>query len=63
QGPEHVDTERLAETLKGQGVLIEPGAGFYHGPAPRNTMRVGFSVITSEKIPEGVARICRVMGD
>ncbi|MEL6680534.1 MAG: PLP-dependent aminotransferase family protein, partial [Pseudomonadota bacterium] len=26
QGPEHVDTERLAETLKGQGVLIEPGA-------------------------------------
>ncbi|MEO1423541.1 MAG: PLP-dependent aminotransferase family protein [Pseudomonadota bacterium] len=61
EAPDHVDTADLAERLRPQGVLIEPGAGFYHGPAPRNTMRIGFSVIPSEKIPAGVDLICRAL--
>ena len=58
RAPVGVDTEELAKTLSPQGVLIEPGAPFFsptHRPA--EFYRLGYSSITSARIPEGIARI------
>ena len=58
-----VDTEILAENLKSEGVLIEPGHPFFTGETPpKNFYRLGYSSIPSERIPEGVARIARALG-
>ncbi|MCH2067768.1 PLP-dependent aminotransferase family protein [Shimia sp.] len=58
-----VDTEILAEILKSEGVLIEPGHSFFTGETPpKNFYRLGYSSIPSERIPEGVARIARALG-
>jgi GntR family transcriptional regulator/MocR family aminotransferase len=58
EAPEDVDTEVLAERLRGQGVLIEPGRPFFHAEeAPRNFLRLAYSSIPSERIAEGVRRL------
>lgn len=58
-----VDTETLAEDLKSEGVLIEPGHSFFTNETPpKNFYRLGYSSIPSERIPEGVTRIARALG-
>lgn len=58
RAPDHVDTERLAEHLRDQGVLIEPGAPFFAGESrPQNFYRLAYSSIPSERIAEGITRI------
>jgi GntR family transcriptional regulator/MocR family aminotransferase len=58
--PPDVDTEKLAETLRADEVLIEPGRPFFNAPdAPRHFYRLGFSSIAPERIPEGISRIAR----
>ncbi len=58
EAPADIDTERLAENLKTQGVLIEAGAPFFESAdAPKNFFRLAYSSIPSEKIPEGIRRI------
>ena len=58
RAPEGVDTARLAETLRAQSVLIEPGAPFFRGPdRPRHFYRLAYSSIPSKAIPDGIARI------
>ena len=53
-----VDTQHLDARLRAQGVLIEPGTPFFHGPdRPRNHYRLAYSSIPSERIPEGIARL------
>ncbi len=52
--PGGIDTARLAERLRGRGVLIEPGAPFFAGTQPSRYMRLGYSSIKSEKIAAGV---------
>jgi GntR family transcriptional regulator/MocR family aminotransferase len=43
-------------------VLIEAGDAFFEGEAPPlNYFRLGYSAISSESIPEGVARLAVVM--
>ena len=62
RAPAGVDTERLAEALRGDGVLIEPGLAFFDpAQAPRNFYRLGYSSIAPAKIPEGIARIGRAI--
>jgi GntR family transcriptional regulator/MocR family aminotransferase len=62
KAPAGVDTERLAESLRGEGVLIEPGRAFFDpAQAPRNYYRLGYSSISPTKIPEGIARIGRAI--
>ena len=64
EAPAHVDTEILASRLHAQGVLIEAGNAFFDGPdAPQNFLRLAYSSITSEKIPEGIARIQQALGE
>ena len=53
-----VDSEVLAERLRGVGVLIEPGRAFFDPERPRTEFyRLGYSSIAVNRIPEGVARI------
>ena len=62
RAPAGVDTEALAEGLRAEGVLIEPGRAFFDpAQAPRNFYRLGYSSIFSAKIPEGIARIGRAI--
>lgn len=62
EAPEHVDTSVLAEELRRQDVLIEPGAPFFDpATAPRNYFRLAYSSIPAERIPEGIARIARAL--
>lgn len=58
EAPAGVDADLLAVELRKRGVLIEPGSAFYATPgAPKNMIRIGFSVISVSKIREGIARI------
>ncbi|MDB5665649.1 PLP-dependent aminotransferase family protein [Cypionkella sp.] len=62
RAPAGVDTENLAEGLRAEGVLIEPGRVFFDpAEAPRNFYRLGYSSISVAKIPEGIARIGRAI--
>ena len=62
EAPEHIDTSVLAEELRRQDVLIEPGAPFFDpATAPRNYFRLAYSSIPAERIPEGIARIARAL--
>ena len=62
RAPAGVDTESLAEGLRAEGVLIEPGRAFFDpAQAPRNFYRLGYSSISPAKIPEGIARIGRAI--
>ena len=62
RAPAGVDTEQLAEALRADGVLIEPGRAFFApDQAPRNFYRLGYSSISPAKIPEGIARIGRAI--
>ena len=62
RAPAGVDAEVLAEGLRADGVLIEPGRAFFDpAQAPRNFYRLGYSSISPAKIPEGIARIGRAI--
>ncbi len=62
RAPAGVDTEALAEGLRAEGVLIEPGRAFFDpAQAPRTFYRLGYSSISPAKIPEGIARIGRAI--
>ncbi len=62
EGPRDVDTASLAETLKAEGVLIEPGAPFYASEnPPRHFFRIAYSSISENRIPEGVRRLARAI--
>lgn len=56
--PGDVDAERLEIEARDQGVLIEAGNVFFNQPAKgKNWVRLGFSSIPSNRIPEGLARL------
>ena len=60
RAPDHVNTNDLAERLRADGVLIEPGAPFFPvDDPPQNFYRLAYSSIPSSRIPEGVALIAR----
>lgn len=62
RAPEGTDTVQLTETLKGEGVLIEPGAAFFpEEEKPTEYFRLAYSSIQKERIPEGIARIARAV--
>lgn len=53
-----VETDTLAERLRGKGVLIEPGRPFFApGTAPGDTYRLAYSSIAQTRIAEGVSLI------
>ena len=62
RAPDGVNTATLAESLRADGVLIEPGSAFFDpANAPQNHYRLGYSSISPARIPEGIARIARAL--
>ena len=64
QGPRGLDSERLAERARAEGVLIEPGEVFFEpagDPAARGCFRLGYSAINSERIEPGVEALARAL--
>ena len=60
EGPDWLDTERLAEAAEQRGVLIEPGSVFFMSPTPpRNHFRLGFASIAPEKIDAGIVQLAK----
>ncbi len=54
KAPEGVDTQRLAQGLREQGVLIEPGGAFFGSTEDHRHFRLAYSSIASERIPNGI---------
>ncbi|MDS9951369.1 MAG: PLP-dependent aminotransferase family protein, partial [Planktomarina sp.] len=62
RGPDGVNTEKVAERLRGKGVLIEPGRPFFTTEdAPKNYYRLAYSSLRLDKIADGVALIADEM--
>ena len=64
KGPEWLDARLLAKRAAEQGILIEAGDVFFAPDnPPLNYFRIAYSSIASEKIPEGIERLARLLDD
>ncbi len=64
RAPFGTDTTALAARLRSDGVLIEPGAPFFAGEAPpKNYMRLAYSSIPSNRIPDGIRLIANAIAN
>ncbi len=62
RAPSGVNTQVLADELKKDGVLIEPGMAFFTPPAsPQNYYRLAYSSIPSERIADGISLIAQAI--
>ncbi|MDO6730842.1 PLP-dependent aminotransferase family protein [Marinovum sp. 2_MG-2023] len=62
RAPDRIDTRQLADRLRAQSVLIEPGHSFFSGEdVPRNYYRLGYSSIPTARIPAGIALIAHAI--
>lgn len=62
RGPEWLDTGRLAQAALEDGVVVESGSVFFmnEAQAPRNTLRLGYTSISAERIEPGIARLADI---
>lgn len=56
-GPENLDADIFAKRLQRRGVLIEPGHIFYHEGSPKNSFRIGFAAVSTNKIEAGIQQV------
>jgi len=56
-GPPEFDANVFAQRLQKRGVLIEPGHIFYHNGNPKNSFRIGFPSVATDKINLGLRHI------
>ncbi len=57
-GPEWLDSRKLAESVAADGVLIEPGDAFFNSAAPPlNYFRLAYSSISEDRIAEGFSKL------
>ena len=61
--PPQADTVQLAAKAMDAGVAFVPGAPFFPDARGRNNIRLAFSRVQDEEIPEGAARIGRLLRD
>jgi GntR family transcriptional regulator/MocR family aminotransferase len=62
RAPDGTDTTALAERLRADSVLIEPGAPFFAGDAPPTQfLRLAYSSIPSSRISDGVRLIANAI--
>ena len=62
RAPDGTDTTDLAQRLKSDKVLIEPGAPFFSGDAPPTEyLRLAYSSIPSSRIPDGIRLIANAI--
>jgi GntR family transcriptional regulator/MocR family aminotransferase len=58
EGPAWLDSRRLAEAARPEGILIEPGDVHFFDPSPPlRWFRLGFSSIPLDRIREGIRRL------
>ncbi|MGF1445137.1 MAG: PLP-dependent aminotransferase family protein [Pikeienuella sp.] len=61
-GPAGFDSAALAARALAAGVLVEPAGAFFARPGDgARHLRLGFSSISAERIPEGIARLAAVI--
>ncbi|MGA0617745.1 PLP-dependent aminotransferase family protein [Paracoccus sp. KR1-242] len=61
RGAEGSDSALLAESLRAESVLIEPGEVFFEQPpTPCPLFRLGYSSINERDIPEGIALVAQM---
>ena len=53
-GPPEFDAHDFAQRLQRRGVLIEPGHIFYYNGYPKNSFRIGFASVATDKINLGL---------
>lgn len=64
EGPAWLDSRRLAEAARLEGVLIEPGdVHFFEATPPVHCFRLGFSSIPLDRIREGIRRLGVLIDD
>ncbi len=62
RAPDGTDTTELAQRLKSDKVLIEPGAPFFSGDTPPTEyLRLAYSSIPSSRIPDGIRLIANAI--
>lgn len=62
QAPEQTDTQAVAESLRQDSVLIEPGAPFFAlGSRKQNFYRLGYSSIAASRIEPGLALLAQAL--
>lgn len=62
RGPEHIDTNDLAQRLREKRVLIEPGQSFFgQKDPPRNFYRLAYSSIPTPRIADGIEILARTL--
>lgn len=62
RAPTGIDTTELAQRLRADHVLVEPGAPFFGStPQPTEYMRLAYSSIPSARIPEGIRLIANAI--
>jgi 2-aminoadipate transaminase len=59
--PEQVDTVKLREVAIEAGVAYVPGAPFHLEGAGRNTLRLSFSYLPEDQLPEAIRRLASVI--
>lgn len=59
--PEHVDTTEVFKKAVEKKVAFIPGTSFFADGGHKNTMRLNFSMISEQKIKEGIARLGEVL--
>jgi GntR family transcriptional regulator/MocR family aminotransferase len=63
QAPENVDTAKVADALKEQSVMIEPGAPFFDAIYRKhNYYRLGYSSIAESRIEPGLRLLAEALG-
>ncbi|WP_173935061.1 PLP-dependent aminotransferase family protein [Chelativorans sp. Marseille-P2723] len=63
ENPSGADTAALARAARSRGVIVEPGARFFHGPThPRTYMRLGISSIPLQQIAPGIRELAAAAG-
>jgi len=61
--PEHIDAEEMIQDAIERKVAYVPGAASFVDGTGRNTVRLAFSLVTPEKIDEGIRRLAGVVKD
>lgn len=63
RAPDGVDTEVMAQRLRADGVLIEPGRAFFHPSRSSNRFyRLAYSSIPPDRIHKGIGLIANAIG-
>jgi GntR family transcriptional regulator/MocR family aminotransferase len=62
EGDKELDSRKLLQSAKQEGILFEPGEVFFHEKhAPKHFFRIGFSSIQTEHIRPGIEKLMQLM--